>query len=883
MAQSRSHHTRQRSNLEPSDHIHSIVPKIPATKRGKAEQLNRFEEEILLALDHFRDAVWLGVHSPLAQPYVIGRAIEVVQEDHSPQQRGEVLKRLLINASIALPEQLFNSSTSPQRLLKVSFFERNPRLTLRQLASALNVSEKTYYRHRADTIRLLAAHIHRSLQPPFRTEDSTPTTALSLFGRDDILKKILSELQAGQPVALIGPSGVGKTSLAQEVARRYANKDISIQAPIFWHTLRAGLSDHLNSLVFALAFFLREHGAEVSWKQLVADHGNIRPEVLYGLIRFDLAQLGSPMPLLCIDEIGTLSDERQTHVEIIHLLEDLSQNVLTLWIGQRLPLSAEHQHLVAGLTEEESGQMLVSLGLKLTPTILSQLWLATHGNPALLKLFASLHRIRGGIDFEETLRLLGRTPSTEFLFHRIWRRLPEEERAILMQLAAFQEAAPVESLERHKLALHQVMKLDLVRETVLGRVEIVPHIATLTYEQISLDIRPALHLQVAQTHEHRGNYASALRHFVLGGQPAYGLWLCHAHHTAEAERGNGALALQALQLIDPALLIDKRDRVLLGISLSQLYTLTGKPDLAEDEWHRVEPYASGLSRALIKRLLGYAYEAQNRAEAALESFRQAIDLWTDLPQNQISLLYGERSRIYQQNIGDLRQAEREALLARLTAEIFHGSVEEQRGNYGAARQMFDSALKIANQISDAPLQKAFAYFYAGNLAWKQNRIPEAIQQLETAIQLCEQLGDAYRPIYGRRNLSAAHIVAGNYLEAIHQASLGLELAVSLNHGELISSLAVNAGEAHYYLGNYDQAENCAWQSYEQEEPRQMPYTFTLLGMIRRAQNKHDESIKHLKDAIQFAQEVEDQGYGFVTYMSVPGGFSVQLYQPKYGK
>jgi hypothetical protein len=35
--------------------------------------------------------------------------------------------------------------------------------------------------------------------------------------------------------------------------------------------------------------------------------------------------------------------------------------------------------------------------------------------------------------------------------------------------------------------------------------------------------------------------------------------------------------------------------------------------------------------------------------------------------------------------------------------------------------------------------------------------------------------------------------------------------------------------------------------------------------------------------VEFTQEVEDHGYGFVTYFKVPGGFAVQLYQPKYAK
>lgn len=35
--------------------------------------------------------------------------------------------------------------------------------------------------------------------------------------------------------------------------------------------------------------------------------------------------------------------------------------------------------------------------------------------------------------------------------------------------------------------------------------------------------------------------------------------------------------------------------------------------------------------------------------------------------------------------------------------------------------------------------------------------------------------------------------------------------------------------------------------------------------------------------VEFTQEIEDHGYGFVTYLTMPGGVRVQLYEPKYTK
>ncbi len=46
----------------------------------------------------------------------------------------------------------------------------------------------------------------------------------------------------------------------------------------------------------------------------------------------------------------------------------------------------------------------------------------------------------------------------------------------------------------------------------------------------------------------------------------------------------------------------------------------------------------------------------------------------------------------------------------------------------------------------------------------------------------------------------------------------------------------------------------------------------------------DATVRELEaKGVEFTQAPEDHGYGFVTYFKVPGGFNVQLYQPKYAK
>jgi predicted enzyme related to lactoylglutathione lyase len=46
----------------------------------------------------------------------------------------------------------------------------------------------------------------------------------------------------------------------------------------------------------------------------------------------------------------------------------------------------------------------------------------------------------------------------------------------------------------------------------------------------------------------------------------------------------------------------------------------------------------------------------------------------------------------------------------------------------------------------------------------------------------------------------------------------------------------------------------------------------------------EKTVAELKaKGVEFTMPIADHGYGFVTHFNVPGGFAVQLYQPKYAK
>jgi predicted enzyme related to lactoylglutathione lyase len=45
-----------------------------------------------------------------------------------------------------------------------------------------------------------------------------------------------------------------------------------------------------------------------------------------------------------------------------------------------------------------------------------------------------------------------------------------------------------------------------------------------------------------------------------------------------------------------------------------------------------------------------------------------------------------------------------------------------------------------------------------------------------------------------------------------------------------------------------------------------------------------QTVAELKaKGVEFSKEIEDHGYGFVTFFKAPGDFEIKLYQPKYAK
>jgi tetratricopeptide (TPR) repeat protein len=816
--------------------------------------LDPFARQVEQALDHFVDPAWLGTHSPLAAPYFLGHALDRLTRDQDVAQRGQALQQALVQAAGSLESEL-------RKLLQITYFDRDPRLDNLGLTLSLNLSERTFYRQRQRAIQALALALNQSLLPPLRAE---APAAPAMIGREAAGVKALTALQAHQSVFISGPSGIGKTTLAAAVTYGWSNLpggESDDRPPerrrVFWYTLRNRFNDQVASLLFALGYFLRGLGAAYTWRQLVAARGLPDLELILGLLRRDLNDLAAAPPLICIDEIETLQDEISDHVQIAHLLEALSGLCPMLLIGQRVILAAYEQIRLTGLNPPEFEQLLRLAKMPpLSSDQRAQLYTSTRGNPSLILLFSTL--IHDGDDTSRTLQALLKSPSLEGLFNRLWRRLNEAERELLLQLAIFRNPAPSEVWQTQQTALDRLHQRGLIQYVGQGSVQMTPHFQKLAYERIPGELRSPLHLRAMDIYETRAEHLPAMYHAIEGGKAEWAIWHWFTYRSQEMERGQGAMALELLRRVSPAALADERDRTTLRLARAELLELAGQPEEAELELQAASTTVNSSSRAFARRLEGYVLEFQGRVEQALEKYRESLEALTGLPQYNTVLTHTRMSFLQLFRLSNVEQARKEALLARAKADAFLGDIEVMAGRYRQALDHLLSARHYIELYGHDLLALSRIYSYLGFLYGRLGEFDSAIEYMDKAIECDEQRGDEVGPLYDLMNRSTAYTLAGRYEQGYDDAQKGLEKADQLHHPYLIAGLAACAADACRGLMRWDEAEQYANRALNQEEEFFRAPTLLILGRIRLAQARCDESLGLLTAGLESAQGIEDR-------------------------
>jgi tetratricopeptide (TPR) repeat protein len=821
----------------------------PQKKRGQAhaDRDDRFVLELESALEHIADATWLRAHSPLAAPYFLGHA----SNDADP---GTALRNVLRECAAELPQD-------DQSLLNAAYFQRDGNLNNVGVAMSLGMIDRTFYRQRALAVGALADVLLKRVHPALGAELPRPSAYVALPSRQAVLSEIQSHLSLMQSVSLIGPSGIGKTTLVGMVYEAWARAN-----PVFWHTVRAGLTDRVEQFGYALAYRLHDAGASMTWRQLSADQGRTQPERLLALLRFDLSELRQQgkTPLICVDESDALIADDAAHEVLLEMIDALQHDAALLLLGQRSVLVTNATLQLSGVSADETATLLRAHDLEsLSSAQLTAVHDATQANPAMLALFAALHRLEKDRDTDAAIAQLGRGLSYDALFQRVWRRLDDDARAILMHAATFEDAVfdgvYLDRAGEHAAAIARVVQTGLLKPAVNdpARFELVGHARRAIRERTPPETAVHCALLAADACERRALTLQAMRHFRTANQPAHTLRVWMLRRKFEIDRGQGSAALAVLQTIPADALPDAAMRDTLHLARAELQSLTGRIDEQQDSAGQARRARKPVLRAYARMLEGDAAELRNQLDGALRHYADALDQLFDSPLSLQAAITRRVSRLQANYLNDLQKARVMAIEARVRGEISHGLVEERAGNYAEAEARYDAALALARTLPDYEALLATLYGYLGQLQWKLGKPDAAIAHLNEAVRIGEARGDRIGTLFDRYTISAAHITAGRFQQALDVVEQTLALARSLGSAYLIAGLTGNASEACIGLGRIDDAERFALESLAQEEAALRTYALTALGMVYDARKNSAEAERYFQASIEAARGADD--------------------------
>jgi len=806
-----------------------------------------FQRQVIAALEHCTDPRWLGEQSPLSAPYLLGGRLDAQHKPTPPtaEERGAALLVAMQEAATTIEDAELRA------IIENRYLNRNRYLSNTGLALKSGVSERTFYRLRNRAIQVFSIALYNLLVPPLRLE--RPDAPL-LSGRRYVATTLRNFLEEGRSVYLSGESGIGKSTLAASVMRGFAGV-----RDLFWFTVRPGFNDHFTSFVFSLAFFLHEHGAHNTWRQIIAESGRLREERTLALLRHDCAALEQSV-LICVDEVDQLRVEIAEHGQLFGLLEALQliapDRITLLLVGQRIVQRTPVQIPLAGFSEEEVRQWTrdVNLGAVGDDEIV-QLASVTRGSPLLLTLFAAL--VRAGESIDSLLLRFGASPPLESLMMRIWQRLNEPERILLMRLSAFDVAAPADAYRDNEETILALAERSLLRHTSNDLLVVSPHLRPLIYSLIPAELQRQFHADASRILEERGNITGAMRQAAKAREETRALLLWLRNRDDQVARGQASTALGILNTIASTDLASPALGPILQMARSDLEILLGNAESANRILRALPAFADRTADAYKTYLLARSYEQIGDTARADALLQMALEAMTPPVPITRSIVLTSRGYLRLMRMRDLSQGRRIAARARIEAETLRGWVEEASGNLVLARTCFENALAVADEVDVETRVRAYVYLNLGRVLMNLNHVPEGLEYMLHAVFEYESMGDLTNALSIRVNIAYAHTISGDPEEGLNIATVGLGSALRMKESMLIAGLAAAAGEAAVFTGDWEDAERYLDLSLQQEEEFHRAWALTALGVLRAKQKRHADAVRLLEAAAQEANRIED--------------------------
>ncbi|MBI5034782.1 MAG: helix-turn-helix domain-containing protein [Chloroflexi bacterium] len=469
----------------------------------------------------------------------------------------------------------------------INRFEKNKRVPDPAAVAALFIPALDLDREPVLAARLieLATNAHKSPDEkeaaPF---DSTialepiPPAAPNEIPRTSMLERVRARLDQAQRVALCGLPGVGKTTLASDIARQIARDQ---NMSVFWLTLTEDVTTSVDAVVRQLAAFLIAQG-QTQVKPLIATDTRTKISLDQQIALMGSA-LGAQPALLCFDN-AELIQRDPALLQVIQHLSCTSPAFMLLTTRESLPLANIVEIDVQGLTYDE-GMMFIdsNLQLALDEKQAQRLIEKTGANPMLLQLaLGQLFDQR--IDAETFIARLESQPQVAaYLLRTIQKQLSSGAWRLLLLLAVAQQPLNLydvhwtelvqaqASIENMSEAIVELQRRHLIDDAVHARL----HPLVRDYVYLTLNAHPSLRRRLQRLTADwlaDKDIIAAAMHYNCAGLADQALDLIEENERGIVERG---LALSAVTILDEAHIQIKRQHTDQTDVLRRLLALRG--------------------------------------------------------------------------------------------------------------------------------------------------------------------------------------------------------------------------------------------------------------------------------------------------------------------
>ena len=800
-----------------------------------------FYKSVEWALKNYTKPLRLGEQSPLATPYILGEKLATTP--NRPEERGQILQEL-IRQGIA---KMSGDKSAREQEVLTQYYVNG--LSETAALDQLSMSKFPFHRLRRSAIDSLTAVLIDELRPAVRLE-RPPMAPTSQYGRSDEQKQCLAALQSNKQIWITGAGGIGKSTLASSLANSWPEERV------FWLTIRIGLNDHVQHIAFALGYFLAKCGYPALWQECVADKSIVSSERMVPIIRHALEQLQqSETPVLvCIDDIDQLQrTQNADHEQIIRLLTSLRSLAAFLFIGQRATTDADEFFHLTSLSADLTHKWLRDAALSPSSEQLQALYSYTQGNPRLIELMVALYN--RGVSIDDLLHHLREAPGIEFLVERILSNCDQNERAVLIELSIFRGAAPLDAWSKKAAqeAIHGLGKLRLVESYAQGQLTFHPVYRDIIYRGLSTEQLQVLHLWAAEIFESRGDYTSAIHHWVQAGNIENAVALWRRCGVDEINRGQAHTAYQIFSQMDKNHL-STEVKSYLPIVLAELEQFLGNSQQARTTLELIVAQTP-LTAIIAANMQGEIANDFGEFERAQEFFKESLRLGEQLIESQLAKAYKGRAwaSIRQR---ELDQAYTEALHARYEVENIQGYLLENRHLYLQAIDHYQAALALADELAHEEGIARTSLNLARLYSWLGNYDEAATFQLRTE-QSYKRLGKSIAIIGALINRAFMQNGDGNHQSAIDTLNDAKELSAALDEALPTwpqALIAQNYAEAYLGLDQLALAEESARQAIAFEEEGVLADAYRTFGEIMHQQGKLDLAEEFIRNSIDLLEQ-----------------------------